>query len=64
MLMSEEFHNYVGAQALVYENAGFFAGLAPSNFCYSNVEGGYGVFAGVYCEHTDWITPEFIENNR
>jgi len=61
--MSEEFHNYVVAQALVYENAGFFAGLAPSNFCYSNVEGGYGTFAGVYCVDTPWITKEFIENN-
>lgn len=61
--MSEEFHNYVVAQALVYENAGFFAGLAPSNFCYSNVEGGYGAFAGVYCVDTPWITKEFIENN-
>ena len=61
--MSEEFHNYVVAQALVYENGGFFAGLAPSNFCYSNVEGGYGAFAGVYCVDTPWITKEFIENN-
>lgn len=61
--MSEEFHNYVVAQALVYENAGFFAGLAPSNFCYSNVEGGYGAFAGVYCVDTPWITKEFIEND-
>lgn len=61
--MSEEFYNYVVAQTLVYENAGFFAGLAPSNFCYSNVEGGYGAFAGVYCVDTPWITKEFIENN-
>ena len=61
--MSEEFHNYVVAQALVYENAGFFAGLAPSNFCYSSVEGGYGAFAGVYCVDTPWLTKEFIQNN-
>lgn len=61
--MSEEFHNYAVASRLIVENAGFFAGLAPSNFCYSNVEGGYGAFAGVYCVDTPWITKEFIENN-
>lgn len=62
--MTDEFYKYSLAKESARENAGFFAGIAPSNFCYSNVEGGYGVFAGVYCEHTDWITPEFIENNR
>lgn len=61
--MTEEFHNYTVAQGLIYENAGFFAGLAPSNFCYTNIEGGYGAFAGIYCVDTEWITKEFIENN-
>ena len=62
--MSEEFYRYLVAQKLVEDNAGFFAGLAPSNFCYTNVKGGYGAFAGVNCSQTEWITPEFIENNR
>ena len=61
--MTEEFHNYAVAQELIAENAGFFAGLAPSNFCYTNIEGGYGAFAGIYCVDTEWITKEFIENN-
>lgn len=62
--MSDEFYKYAVAQELISDNAGVFAGIAPSNFCYSNVENGYGAFAGVYCVETDWITPEFIENNR
>lgn len=62
--MSDEFYKYALAKESAEENAGFFAGIAPSNFCYSNIEGGYGVFAGIYREETDWITPEFIENNR
>ena len=49
---------------IVCENAGFVAGLAPSNFCYSNIENGYGAFAGVCRVETDWITQDFIENNR
>lgn len=61
---SEEFFKYQVAQELGSENAGFFAGLAPSNFCYTNVVNGYGAFAGVCYEETDWITPEFIEKNR
>ncbi len=61
--MSEEFYNYAVSNRLIYENAGFFAGLAPSNFCYTNIEGGYGAFAGIYCVDTEWITKEFIENN-
>lgn len=62
--MSEEFYKYVVAQELKEDNADFFAGIAPSNFCYTNVVNGYGAFAGVWCEETDWITPEFIEKNR
>lgn len=62
--MSEEFYKYAVAHELMSENAGMFAGLAPSNFCYTNIIGGYGAFAGVTCVETDWITPEFIENNR
>ena len=62
--MSEEFYKYAVAQELVEDNAGFIAGLAPSNFCYSNVKGGYGAFAGVTSVCTDWITREFIESNR
>ena len=62
--MTDEFYRYTVAQELIYDNADFFAGIAPSNFCYSNVKNGYGAFAGVYCVETDWITREFIENNR
>lgn len=62
--MSEEFYKYVVAQELKDDNADFFAGIAPSNFCYTNVVNGYGAFAGVWREETDWITPEFIEKNR
>ena len=62
--LSEEFYKYAVAQELIEDNADFVAGLAPSNFCYSNVVGGYGAFAGVSCVETDWLTPEFIENNR
>ena len=62
--MTDEFYRYAVAQGLIDDNADFFAGIAPSNFCYSNVMNGYGAFAGVYCVETDWITREFIENNR
>ena len=61
---SEEFYKFAVAQELMNDNADFFAGLAPSNFCYTNIVDGYGVFAGVWSVQTDWITPEFIENNR
>ena len=61
---SEEFYKFAVAQELMNDNADFFAGLAPSNFCYTNVVNGYGVFAGVWHVETDWITREFIENNR
>lgn len=62
--MTEEFYKYMVAQELIKDNADFITGLAPSNFCYSNVKGGYGVFAGVCCTETGWITPEMIESNR
>lgn len=62
--LSEEYYKYGVAQELIDSNADFIAGLAPSNFCYTNIKGGYGVFAGITCVETDWITPEFIENNR
>jgi len=62
--MTDEFYKYGIAQRLLETNADFVAGLAPSNFCYSNIENGYGAFAGVSCVATDWITPEFIAENR
>ena len=62
--LSDEFYKYMIAKELTDTNAGFFAGLAPSNFCYTNVKGGYGAFAAVSWVETDWITKEFIENNR
>ena len=62
--MSPEFYKYAVAQELILDNADFFAGIAPSNFCYSNIKGGYGAFAGIYRVETDWITRDFIENNR
>lgn len=62
--MSQEFYKYALAQELKDSNSSLFAGLAPSNYCYSNVKNGYGAFAGVYRVETDWITKEFIEANR
>lgn len=62
--MTQEFYKYAVAQELIGDNASMFAGLAPINFCYSNVTDGYGAFAGVSVVETDWITREFIENNR
>ena len=53
--------NTSGLKELIEDNADMFAGLAPSNFCYSNIGGGYGIFGGVSIVETDWITPEFIE---
>jgi hypothetical protein len=38
--------------------------IAPSSYCYSNIDNGYGAFAGVTIVETDWITKEFIENNN
>lgn len=61
---SEEFYKYVVAQELKSENADFFAGIAPSNFCYTNIMNGFGAFAGVNRQETEWITKEFIEKNR
>lgn len=62
--MSSEFYKYVIAREMISENSDFIAGLAPSNFCYSNITNGAGVFAGVYCVETDWITKELIESDR
>lgn len=61
---SPEFYKYVIAQDMISENSDFIAGLAPTNFCYSNIKNGYGVFAGVYCVETEWITREMIESGR
>ena len=61
---TEEFYKYLVAQELKGENADFFAGIAPSNFCYTNIRNGYGAFAGVSRQETEWITKEFIEKNR
>ena len=62
--LSDEFYKYTVAQELIVDNASMFAGIAPSNYCYSNIKNGYGVFAGVTFVDTDYITREFIENNR
>jgi hypothetical protein len=61
--LSEEFYKYELAQVLVYNNTDF-PGIAPANFCYTNINGGCGAFAGLARVETDWITKEFIENNR
>lgn len=60
--LTEEFYKYAIAQVLV-DNADF-PGIAPANFCYTNIVGGHGAFAGLTRVETDWITKEFIENNR
>ena len=61
--LSEEFYKYELAQVLVNNNTDF-PGIAPANFCYTNINGGCGAFAGLARVETDWITKEFIENNR
>ena len=62
--MTEEFYKYKVANELESDYIGIVGVIAPSNFCYSNIDNGYGAFAGVYVVETDWITKEFIENNR
>lgn len=62
--MTEEFYKYAVAQKLTGDNSDSIAGLAPSNYCYSNIHNGCGAFAGVWRTETEWITQEFIENNR
>lgn len=62
--MSEEFYKYRVAYAFQADYDGFIGFVAPSNYCYSNIDKGYGAFAGIYIVETDWITKEFIENNR
>lgn len=62
--MTEEFYKYSVAKNLEEDYIGIVGIIAPSNFCYSNINNGYGAFAGVYIVETDWITKEFIESNR
>lgn len=62
--MTEEFYKYKVANEFESDYSGFVSFIAPSNFCYSNIDNGYGAFAGFSVVETDWITEEFIENNR
>ena len=62
--MTEEFYKYRVADELQGDYSGFAGVVAPTNYCYSNIDGGYGAFAGVRIVETDWITKEFIESNR
>ena len=62
--MTDEFYKYKVAQELESDYSGFLGFLAPANYCYSNINNGYGAFAGISVSGTDWITKEFIENNR
>lgn len=63
--MSEEFYKHRVAYEFQKDYVGGLIGfVAPSNYCYSNVDNGFGAFAGVNVVETDWITKEFIENNR
>ena len=62
--MTEEFYRYKVANEYESDYSGFVSFIAPSNYCYSNIENGYGAFAGASVVETDWITKEFIENNR
>lgn len=64
MTMSDEFYKYQVAQSLAADYGGLMGFIAPSSYCYSNIDNGYGAFAGVTIVETDWITKEFIENNR
>ena len=62
--MTEEFYKYRVAYEFQADYDGFVGFVAPSNYCYSNIENGFGAFAGICIVETDWITKEFIENNR
>lgn len=62
--MSEEFYNCRVAYEFQGDYDGLIGFVAPSNYCYSNIDNGYGAFAGICVVETDWITEEFIENNR
>ena len=64
LTMTEEFYKYNVAQELQGDFSGLIGFIAPTNYCYSNIDNGYGAFAGVSVVYTDWITKEFIENNR
>lgn len=62
--MTEEFYKYKVANEFEEDYSGFVSFIAPANFCYTNIDNGYGGFAGISIVETDWITEEFIENNR
>ena len=62
--MSEEFYKYRTAYEFQTDYDGVIGFAAPANYCYSNIDNGYGAFAGICIIETDWITKEFIENNR
>ena len=62
--MTDEFYKYKVANELESDYVGIVGIIAPANFCYSNINNGYGAFAGIHIVETDWITKEFIENNR
>lgn len=62
--MTDEFYKYRVAYELQMDYDGIVGVIAPANFCYSNINNGYGAFAGIYIVETDWITKDFIENNR
>lgn len=64
MTMSEEFYKYQVAQQLESDFSGLLGFIAPTSYCYSNINDGYGAFAGMSLTETDWITKELIENNR
>ena len=63
-IMSQEFYNYKVAAEYRTDYDGFLSIVAPANYCYSNIDNGYGVFAGICIVESEWITKEFIENNR
>ena len=63
-IMSQEFYNYKAAAQYRTDYDGFLSIVAPANYCYSNIDNGYGVFAGICIVESEWITKEFIENNR
>ena len=44
--LSEELYGYLNAEYNKNNNVLSMLGLAPSNFAYSNVDGGYGVLGG------------------
>lgn len=53
--ITADFYNYQKAKYSAENNRLAGAGFCPPNFSYSNVNGGYGIFAGLSWVETEWM---------